>query len=124
MRFFLFSNDWNNNFLQELPCSTLTNDGSVPKIVIYWKENNQFGNVNPDVSDQGEFGNLIDLGVFINFQLYLIFSLFQSLVEREVNISKIKKAYTLKECIDLYTTEEQLSEEDTWFIFISLKKKH
>lgn len=122
MRFFLFSNDWNNNFLQELPCSTLTNDGSVPKIVIYWKENNQFGNVNPDVSGQGVVCDLIALLIFL--MRYLIFSLFQSLVEREVNISKIKKAYTLKECIDLYTTEEQLSEEDTWFIFISLKKKH
>lgn len=71
---------------EEMPCSAPTSDGPVPKIVITWGENKQFGNVNPD-----------------------------SLVEREVNITQIKKAYTLKECIDMYTTKEQLSEEDSWF---------
>jgi hypothetical protein len=43
---------------------------------------------------------------------------FQNLVEREVNLNtQLKKAYTLKECIDLYTTREQLNEEDSWLAF-------
>uniref|UniRef100_A0A914I8D4 ubiquitinyl hydrolase 1 n=1 Tax=Globodera rostochiensis TaxID=31243 RepID=A0A914I8D4_GLORO len=38
------------------------------------------------------------------------------LVDREVNMSTtLKKCYTLKECIELYTQREQLNEEDSWY---------
>ncbi|KAL3119782.1 hypothetical protein niasHT_008662 [Heterodera trifolii] len=38
------------------------------------------------------------------------------LVEREVTMmASLKKSYTLKECIDMYTQQEQLNEEDSWY---------
>ncbi|CAK5085372.1 unnamed protein product [Meloidogyne enterolobii] len=79
---------------EEVPFSLPYVDGPVPKIMLTWEENKQFSSVNPDVSE------VVNLG---------------SLVEREVNITQVKKAYTIKECIDAYTTKEQLSEEDSWF---------
>uniref|UniRef100_A0A914LJF5 Ubiquitin carboxyl-terminal hydrolase n=1 Tax=Meloidogyne incognita TaxID=6306 RepID=A0A914LJF5_MELIC len=71
---------------EEMPLSLPYDGGPVPKIMLTWEEHKQFSSVNPD-----------------------------SLVEREVSITQIKKAYTIKECIDAYTTKEQLSEQDSWF---------
>jgi len=39
-----------------------------------------------------------------------------SLVDREVNLTTpMKKSYTLNECVDLFTSEEQLAETDSWY---------
>lgn len=71
---------------EEVPCDSPPT-GPVLKILLMWKETRQFYSVSVD-----------------------------NLVEREVNLNtQLKKAYTLKECIDLYTTREQLNEEDSWY---------
>jgi len=39
-----------------------------------------------------------------------------SLVEREISMPIVaKKSYSLQECIDLFTSQEQLDENDTWY---------
>lgn len=80
------------------------------KLILKWKETQQFHTVNVDVSETSPIKKFIHL--------------LQSLVDREVNMNNtLRKAYTLKECIDLYTTREQLNEEDSWQAFKNLQIK-
>lgn len=39
-------------------------------------------------------------------------------MDREINLAaEMKKFYTLEECVDLFTVQEQLGEKDSWYDF-------